>query len=463
MESNKFQLRPYQEEAVEAGVKFLKGNENTGAIIVAPTASGKSWMIAAIANELEGNTIVLQPSREILVQNYEKMALYFGEENIGVFSASAGRKDINKITFATIGTLISKKEMFNDFQHLIIDETHAVNAKGGMYEEFIKHFGGKVLGLSATPYRLHSYADMKTKQRCVVAKFLHRTRPRIFSKIINITQIQELYEQGYLCPVDYELNSDYNYKEIKLNSTGLNYDQQSLDLYNEKKDIVKIVKDKIVNHSMKHFLVFTTSVKEAVRIREALTAEGVCSEVVSSDTNKKDREQIIKYFKDGSIKAVINFGTMTTGFDFPELDCVILARPTQSVALYQQMIGRVIRIAPNKKIAKVIDLCGNVERFGKIETFEIVTNDSGLHRLKSNKGFLTGYDFVGHQDLELIGYAGKKEAEFSKDIMPFGKHKGLHLSKLPSSYIDWCIENLNESKLKQKLKEIKQKRDPSIN
>lgn len=458
--NQKYQLRDYQQEAVDVGVEFLVGRENNGSIIVAPTASGKSLMIAAIAKELDGNTIVLQPSKELLEQNYEKM-ISFGIDDVQVFSASMGKKDIGKITMATIGTIISKKELFNNFQHLIIDECHKVNSQGGQYQEFIKFFGGKCLGLTATPYRLHCYSDVLSGQKSVVAKFLHRTRPRIFSKILYNIQVQELYKRGYLCPVDYEINLDYNHSEIGLNSTGLNFDQQSLALYNESKDIVGIVKDNILNNDLKHFLVFTESVKEANQLKERLIRNGVCSEIVSAETPKKEREDILSYFKDGSIKVVTNVGTLTTGFDFPELDCVILARPTQSVALYYQMLGRGIRIAPGKKVVKVIDVCGNVKRFGKVENFEIIENN-GLHRLKSDKGFLTGYDFVSNTDLESNDYKNKRETEFSYDIMPFGKHKGTHLSKLPDFYLTWCINNFDKGKLKDKLIKERDRRNKSL-
>jgi len=441
-----FELRNYQREAVEKGISFLTGNEKGGAIIVAPTGSGKSIIISSIVHALSGNTLVLQPSLEILQSNLEK-AEALGIQDIGVYSASADRKDIGKLTFATIGSIINKKELFDEFEYLIIDECHAVNAKGGMYETLINYMGGKVLGLTATPYRLHAYTDFKTGALSVVAKFLHRTRPRMFSKIIHITQIRELYDLGFLCPIEYLENADYNHSDIKLNSTGMDFDEISLLAYNQSHSIIAIATNIIRSETSKHILVFMSSVKEAADLVENLTSKGVTAAIISAKTPKKERAEILRQFKTGEIRVVCNFGTLTVGYDFPELDCVMLGRPTQSVALYYQMMGRGIRIAPGKEKVKIVDICGNVKRFGKIEEFQIVENSSNMHRLKSNTSYLTGYDFYHNVDLEAQNYAGMKETEFKRndDIVRFGRYKGQHVSKLPNDYLMWAKENMKGS------------------
>ena len=456
-----FKLRPYQEEAVKKGIEFMTSSEKGGAIIVAPTAAGKSLYIASIANALTGNTLVLQPSLEILQSNLEK-AEVLGIEDIGVYSASADRKDIGKLTFATIGSIKNKKELFDDFEHLIIDECHAVNAKGGMYDDLINYMGGKVLGLTATPYRLHAYADFKTGALSVVAKFLHRTRPRLFNKIIHITQIGDLYRQGFLCPIVYLGTNDYHHDEIKLNSTGMDFDEIDLAAYNQAHSIIEVTSKIVQDEKSRHILVFMSSVQEATRLAQNLALRSVTAEIISAKTPKKERAYILEQFRAGKIRVVCNFGTLTTGYDFPELDCVILGRPTQSVALYYQMIGRGIRIAPKKTQVRIIDICGNVKRFGKIENFEIVENSPGMHRLKSNTSFLTGYDFYHNEDIEAKNYAGLKEEEFKRndDIVRFGKWKGTHVAKIPNDYLEWACQNISGN-WKKIFKKEKDRRDAS--
>jgi len=453
-----FELRQYQKEAVEKGVEFLTSNEKGGAIIVAPMGAGKGLLVSAIAKRLEGNTLILQPSKELVEQNVAK-AEAMGIDDIQVFSASCGKKDIGKCTFATIGSIIKHKDLLDNFHHLIIDECDLVNARGGMYEELINHMGGKVLGTTATPYRLHAYNDFKTGQLSVVAKFLHRTRPRLFSKIIHITQIQELYDQKYLCPIEYELNTNYNHSELKLNSTGMNFDEKSVEIYNQSHQIIEIASTIVSGESSKHILVFMQSVAEAIQFSEYLQLRGISSASINAKTPKKEREDILRRFKSGEIRVVSNVQCLTVGFDFPELDCIIVARPIQSIRLFQQVLGRGIRNAPGKERCKVYDLAGNVKRFGKIENFEIVENSPGMHRLKSNTSYLTGYDFYHNVDLESKNYEGLKETEFkrSDEIVRFGQHKGSHVSKIPNGYLIWAKDNMKGSWQKMFQKEFERR------
>jgi DNA repair protein RadD len=450
-------LRPYQVEAVAKGSKFLVENLGGGALMVLPTGSGKSIIIAAIANDIPGNTLVLQPSKELLEQNYSKMCFYMGPENIGIFSASVGRKDFGKITFATIGSIINRKEEFSHFDQIIIDECHLVNSKGGMYENLISSLKIPVLGLTATPYRLYSYVDMHTDSRSVVAKFLHRTRPRIFKEVIHVTQIQELYEQGYLCPIDYSRSvKGYDRSQVRLNSTGMDFDEESLMKYQIQQNVTQTVKEAIENSDYNHILVFASSVMEANEIAKQLSHLKVAC--VSAETKKDAREEILRGFKSGDIRVVTNVGVLTTGFDFPELDCIILARPTQSVALYYQMLGRGIRIAPGKQKCFVIDICGNVEKFGRIETFEIIEPKKQLHRLKSDASFLTGYDFFHGEDLESTGYANKTETNFKKNfqkeitVLSFGKFKGQKISEVPDWYLKFIVDKFDDGWVKDNFK-----------
>ena len=115
--------------------------------------------------------------------------------------------------------------------------------------------------------------------------------------------------------------------------------------------------------------------------------------MVSADTPKAERDTILQKFKDGEIKVVANAGVLTTGFDYPELDTVVMARPTMSLALYYQIIGREIR--PHKsKDAWFVDLCGNIKRFGKVEDLKLVdTNNKGKWVVFSNGRQLTNIMF----------------------------------------------------------------------
>ena len=360
---------------------------------------GKSLLIADIAYRIGGNMLILQPSAEILKQNYAKMQSY-GVGDISVYSASCGEKKINRITFATIGSIIHKKEEFDHFKAIIIDEADVVSAQGGMYKTFLTHVKRKVLGLTATPYRLSSQRGKMEKgvfkpipfkkgqnfymkgivNQCI-EKILTRTVPKMFHKIIYQVPIQTLLEQGYLSRLRYFSVKAMNLSNVKRNSTGQDFDDQSLKDEMQSSNFVDSVEN-VVNRLLhpkdqadtrKGILVFTKFIDESYELSKRIPN----SAMVCGETPKKEREQILEDFKNGKLKVVLNCSVLAVGFDYPALDTVVMARPTMSLRLYYQILGRALRPYEGKK-GWVIDLCGNIERFGEVENLQLVNDDKGL-------------------------------------------------------------------------------------
>lgn len=359
-----YKLRDYQIEAVNRSVDYFKSKDDKNAFIVLPTGSGKSLVIAAIAKALNEPTIIFQPSKEILEQNFAKLHSY-GVWDISIFSASMGSKEVNRITFATIGSVINKPDLFRHFKNVIIDECHLVNPQQGMYAKFLSMLGGsKVLGLTATPYRLTS------DSYGAILKFISRTRPRIFSRLLYFVQTADLASRGYLSKMNYYNVKGVDVSKLRSNSTGADYTDQSLKRHYEQigfNGLVLNVVDRLMKAKRKNILVFTKFVEEA----EFIASQRSFAEIVTGETPKKERERILEDFKSGKIKVIVNVGVLTTGFDFPELETVVLARPTKSLALYYQMVGRAIRPHPNKPEAWIVDLCQNYRRFGRVEDMKI--------------------------------------------------------------------------------------------
>jgi DNA repair protein RadD len=381
----KFTLREYQLKSVEAALSFFRDNNPDNGILVLPTGSGKSLIIANIVKELNENVLIFQPSKEILEQNYMKLLSY--GFTAGIFSASLNRKQLSKITFATIGSLVNKTEFCKEFKYLIVDECHLVNSKGGMYEQFINGLGIKTLGLTATPYRLNSDGFGGS-----ILKFLTRTRPRIFKRVIYFVQNKELFEQGYLAKLNYYTIPGFDRTKLKVNSTGADYDDRSTQHYyneiNFPNQIVDVL-NRLVKYGRKNILVFTRFIHESEYITKNLPG----SEIVTGTTHKKERERIIKSFKKGLIKTVCNVGVLTTGFDYPELETVLLARPTMSLALYYQMIGRGLRPHPGKQSTFIVDMCDNFRLFGKIEDIKINPGINSKWYISNGKKQLTNIYF----------------------------------------------------------------------
>lgn len=327
--------------------------------------SGKSLVIADIASRLEGPLLVFQPSKEILQQNFAKLQSY-GIFDCGCYSASVGCKDINRITFATIGSVMNHMSDFDCFKNIIIDECHYVNSKAGQYKEFIEAKNRQVVGLTATPYRLDRAEGGS------ILKFLTRVRPRIFSKVIYCCQIGELLSKGYLADLHYYDLTTLDLRRVRSNSTGADYDERSLLAEYERSGfydklsntVVKVLQPKS-GIPRKGVLVFTAFTREARQLVDKLQSLGVNAAIVTGETPKKEREAILEGFKRREIKVVANVGVLTTGFDYPALDTVVLARPTKSLGLYYQMVGRAIRPFEGKD-GWIVDLSGNYSRFGNV-------------------------------------------------------------------------------------------------
>lgn len=380
-----FTPRPYQTEAITTGLDFFKARgKRFNAFQILPTGSGKSVVIANIGMGLQGKTIVFQPSKEILEQNLKKFMGY--GYRAGVYSASAGSKFIDKITFATIGSVAKKHHLFKDVEHVIIDECHLVSANGGMYHDFIKSVPkAKVLGLTATPYRLVSGFDG------AMLRFINRTSPRIFNKLIYYIQNDVLFDAGHLAKLEYFSFNVIDRNMLQMNTSGTDFTDSSLKSYYKKINMPQITIG-YANRLLakrRNLLIFCSLISEANEV-----AKGVPGSVVlTGDTEKSDREKILSRFKSGLIRCVINVGVLTTGFDYPELETVLLGRSTMSLALYYQIVGRAMRPHPEKESAWIVDLGNNIKFFGKIETMKIVCNEKGLYSIWNNGRQLTNVTF----------------------------------------------------------------------
>lgn len=357
--------------ASDAAVGAFTSEGKGNGLLILPTGAGKSLVIADIAHRLDGPLLILQPSKEILEQNFAKLQSY-GCWDCSIYSASVGRKEINRITFATIGSVMNHMDDFAHFQNVMIDECHYVNSKEGQYETFLHAVPRKVVGLTATPYRLG-----KGPEGMSMLKFLTRTRPRIFDHVLYYCQISELLAKGYLAQLSYYDLTAINLEMVKSNSTGADYDEKSLKLEYERSGFydklttttLRVLKPKS-GIPRKGVLVFTRFIEEAENLVAKMKIKSINAAIVTGETPKKEREAILADFKAGTIKVVANVGTLTTGFDYPALDTIILGRPTKSLSLYYQMVGRAIRPF-NGKDGWVIDLGGSYRRFGAVSDLRI--------------------------------------------------------------------------------------------
>ena len=464
---NKILLRPYQEKAKEDIKNFIEKSSNNKGLVVLPTGAGKALIVGLIAEMCKKNVLVIQPSKELLEQNYEKAKL-FGVHG-SIYSASMGTKEVSNITFATPMSIVNNRELFKDFEYVVVDECHIgfsneitgnkVSRKGVICDFLDRLKPKKVIGLTATPIQLVS--TMKGSEIRMVNRSMRSYWYR--AEMIHVTQISDISKDYWAtlkiesCPPEKSV--------LTLNSTGVDFTEASiLNQYNTSNIKSKILQayETLSKKGNKHFLIFVPTIETA----EELERKHKDFKAVSANTPMKERNEIIRDFKAGKIKAVVNVSCIATGFDFPELDTIILGRETSSFGLYYQMLGRVVRplmkngkVMP--KIGTVIDFTNNSNRFGDINTTTFENNDyTNGWAMWNNDSLLTGYplgDWSMPSRALLTNKFDKKE--LAKEIKSstaegnlslwFGKHKGKTLEYLwenERGYCMWMLEKLDYTK-----------------
>lgn len=424
-------LRDYQIEAADAAMETFK--EKRHEMLVLPTGTGKSLVIAEIANRINNPLIIICPTKEILEQNSEKLDHYNIE--YGICSASMNKKEISNITLATPLTL-SKPYYYKllldmDIKNIIIDECHlgtkVTNSKKELMliSKLVKEAQiDSVVGLTATPFDYSVSRDHGTFLR-TLDRFTGRNE-NIFNSIRYVYQIEDTIKNNYWCDVTYDIvNTDTNV--LELNSNETEYTKESIEEYYDYNTISDQIIDKVSNINNKSILIFVPSINNA----EELSKNIPNSEVIHSKISKKKRKNLIKDFKDGKIRVMINVAVLTTGFDHPALDCVILARATNSINLYYQMIGRGIRPFGDKKCL-VIDYSGNYNKFGNIADFKL------------NKYGKKWELFMGDRQITSVKLGDINENPHER--LTFGKFKGEKVSDVDINYLKWIKKEIDEGK-----------------
>lgn len=444
----------FQEEAVMACLDYIKGDSNKPVIVVGPTASGKSLMLAFLATWLNQPILNIVPSKELLEQNYSKLNLMGGTATI--YSASMGEKIASELTFATMGSIVEEAAKFKKLgiKIVTVDECHykVPPSKDSMFMKFIAELKpDKVIGFTATPFFL------KNGMEGAELKFLTRMRPCFFKEILHVIPIKTMVEGGFWSPLKY-IQHHFDDSGLKLNSSGSDFTRESVEKALQVQGInnnIYLDLKKLV-HEKRSILIFMDSVANAKRMAQVLNEKGICTaESVDAKTPAKERARIIKGFRDGSIKVVANVGILTTGFDYPELDCVILGTASNSLAWYYQVVGRGTRIHPEKSDCLVIDYCGNVKRFGQIESLEIIDYPGYGWGVFNNDILLTNTPMGGFKKTKADLDAKVKSTE----IIWFGKYNGTRLEELPMSYVEFMLTTFEfkggrMSKLKKDLQEL---------
>lgn len=425
------ELREYQKRPVERCIHYFESNEYAPKLAVLPTAWGKSHLIAHVANACQHKFLILQPTKELLEQNVSKYNLLGNEA--AIYSASFNSHEIGDVTYATLGSIKTLGKVFKDY-HIIIDEADRFPREGGMLGKFLEDSGvTKVLGVTATPLKLAQCYDRwgnnATKLVMLTSKYKNE---RFYNDIITISQPSELSESGYWSKLIYDIPEGIDTSLLSYNTTGSDFSTETqASFYFRNRLDEKIIADLAEHKDRKSVLIFVPQ----VHIAEDLARK--CPEIkaVSGKTPDKERREIIEDFRAGRIRAVANCNLLSIGFDHPEIDMIIGARPTASIAWYMQSIGRGVRISDEKENVLIKDYSGNFQKFGRIEGL-FYSKNYVWHLYNENNKQLTGV-ILSDEDSVTSEPAFRKKEVYT---MPFGKYKGKKLEELPKDYIKWLVE-----------------------
>ena len=359
--------RDYQVQAVESIFKYFSNNTGNP-LLCLPTGTGKSVIIAMLLKKIfdtfpNQKVLMITHVKELIQQNYEKLKAVWNDAPVGIYSAGLKKRESQQnIIFCGIQSVAKKAELFGSVDLVVIDEAHLVSHNANsQYRNFIAKLKEnnsylKVIGLTATPFR---------------SNFGLLTDAGIFTDIaFDITQKDEfvkLINQGFLSAlVPFATNHKIDVSNVKI--TNGEYNQQQLaKAVNAGNITEKILNDAIeIAKNRNKWLIFAAGIEHGKDICNRLNEKGVLTTCVFGDLSNAERDKNIQDFKAGKYKAIVNYGVLTTGFDYPEIDCIIMMRPTLSPVLWVQMLGRGTRPSANKENCLVLDYAGNTERLGAI-------------------------------------------------------------------------------------------------
>lgn len=368
-------LRPYQTEAVAAIYEYFATKQGNP-LIVLPTGAGKSLTLAAfIKGAIEQypgtRIIVLTHVKELIEQDAKAIIRYWPEAPIGIWSAGVGQKIKDQVTVAGIQSIHTLPTKFAGTDLVIIDEAHLVSKKADtMYGRFLaglrKHNPAlKVIGLTATHYRMDS-------------GLLTDGDERIFTDVAYEAHVGDLIKEGYLCPLVAK-NGATKADLSAVHTRGGEFVANELQKAMDKDNLIQGALDEVAKyaHDRQHILGFCAGVEHAAHCAEAARARGWAADFVTGDMTPTERDAKINAFTSGRLRFLFNAMLLTTGFDYPSIDCIVMLRPTKSTGLYVQIMGRGLRKDGKKDNTLVLDFAGNVERHGPIDQIKVKKKRGG--------------------------------------------------------------------------------------
>lgn len=341
-------MRDYQEQAInEIRSAFKVGT--TKQLVVLPTGAGKTVVFSELARRMDTRTLILVHRDELISQTAEKMSIIWPEALVGVVKAERNEL-LPPVIVASVQTLSQAhrlQQINPEFGLVISDEAH--HAVAPQWRRILDHVkageGNLHVGFTATPNRADGVG-----------------LGALFDKVVFRKTITEMIDEGYLVPPrGVTVKTQVDISGVRQN--GGDWSDAALESVLNVANRNQLIVDAYLKHALgRKAIVFTSGVKHAKDLAETLNQSGVRAAAVAASTAIADRRKMLSDFRDGRLQALVNCGVLTEGYDESSVSAVILARPTQSQGLYQQMVGRGLRLHPGKRDCLVIDVADNVGR-----------------------------------------------------------------------------------------------------
>ena len=360
-----YELRPYQADAIAKTYERLE--QGYRPIVCAPTGSGKTIIAGHLAKDAiaEGKRVLFMSGRrEILRQTYDVFSEICGRNSVGFLMAGESPWWFYpRVTVASWDTLKSRWDLADSWrvpaELVLVDEVHlALSTK--MSTTILPYYEDKtVVGFSATPSRasgkgLGSY----------------------FTRIIQVQTVQQIIDDGFLAPCEYWAGSHADVSRLR--TVRGDFENKGLSVAAKDAALIGDVIDNWLRLAReRHTLVFATDIAHAIALTERFQSVGIAAETVHSKMNQTTRSLLTQQFKEQKFQVLVNVGICTYGYDVPSVTCVVLARPTKSIVLHLQMIGRGMRPKEDGGFCRILDHADNVRRLGAAEDLRRWVLDEG--------------------------------------------------------------------------------------
>ena len=356
------ELRPYQANAIKAvSDEFSRGHNHT--LVVLPTGTGKTIVFAKVVElNISGGkrALILAHRGELLDQAADKLKFACGLDTALEKAEYSSLGSGELVTVGSVQTLAQERRLAkfprDYFDLIVVDEAHHCMSES--YQRILSHFdAAKVLGVTATPDR----ADQKN-----LGQFFD-------SKAYEYT-LNQAVRDGYLCPVKAQMIP----LELDINSVGISGGDYAVgEIGSALEPYLNQISLEMLNYCKgRKTVVFLPLVKTSQRFCELLNLHGFRAAEVNG--NSKDREKVLKDFDSGEYDVLCNSMLLTEGWDCPSVDCIVVLRPTKVRSLYQQMVGRGMRLSPNKTELLLLDFLWMTERHDLCRPSALISKDQTI-------------------------------------------------------------------------------------